>query len=104
MSWKDKKIINTNTCGSKDPGPKQTHLVCSHRRQLAHVDVQDVVLQPAGRLAAALQDLSGEQLQEPGDNTDREDTLKAAGDLADRAPPALTCCPSWSSSAPGRFV
>lgn len=40
------------------------YLCWAHSCQLSHVDVQDVQLQPAGRSAAALQELSRQQLQE----------------------------------------
>ena len=40
------------------------YLCWAHSCQLSHVEVQDVKLQPAGRSAAALQELSRQQLQE----------------------------------------
>lgn len=48
------------------------HLCRAHRRQLGHVDIEDVELQSAGRCAVALQELRRQQLQEPGDETETE--------------------------------
>lgn len=53
-------------------GPRAAvHLVGGHPRQLAQVEVQHVQPQATGRLAAALQQLSPQQLQEPGNNAEQ---------------------------------
>lgn len=70
------------------------HLVCRHRRQLAHVEVQDVEQQATGRLAAALQQLSRQQLQEPGNNTEQTHNAR----LTVAAPPAE--CPRGGGLVP----
>lgn len=65
--------MNTHThtylCGKKTA--TALHLICSLRCQLAQVEVQDVELQTTGGLAAALQELRREQLQEPGNSAEQ---------------------------------
>lgn len=114
VSFRDKRRRRSVSAGCclrhSRPAGAAPHLVCGRRRQLAHVDVQDVQLQPAGGLAAGLQELSRQQLQEPGNDTDRDtrDYRRRGGGGAGggglRGLSAVTCCPSWSSSASGRFV
>lgn len=53
LSWKQCLYLCWTQCG-----------------QFSHVKVQDVELQPAGSCAAALQDLSCQQLQKPVDHTE----------------------------------